>query len=87
MIEVETEAEKDFCITLPAPSAVKTVKFHSGQAGIDRYTAVTVLNKGETKTEITGNHQEETSAGQILRKGDHIRQIAGEMYEAETADN
>ena len=96
MIGVEIEAgegleeeipEGEKCTTLHVPSAVKIVKSRFGQAGIGRYTAVTVLNKGEMKTEIPGNQGEETSAGQVLEKEDHIRVVVIEEIHVETADN
>lgn len=83
------EAQADGkCTTLHVPSAVKIVKSRFGQARIDRYTAVTVLNKGEMKTEIPGNQGEEASAGQILKTEGHIWVVVTEeMLAVEIADN
>ena len=76
------------CTMLHVPSAEKIVKFRFGQAVIGRYTAVTVLNKGEMKTEIPVNQGEETSAGQILKKEGHIRMVVTEeIHAVMTTDN
>ena len=78
----EETQENGKCTTLHVPSAVKIVKFRFSQERIGRYTAVTVLNKGKMKTEIPGNQVEEASAGQILKKEDHIRVVMTEEIHA-----
>ena len=87
VLEEEIQADGK-CTMLHVPSAVKIVKSRFGQARIGRYTAVTVLNKGEMKTEVPGNQGEETSAGQILKKEGHIRVVVTEeIHAVEIADN
>ena len=66
------------CTQLRVPNAVKIVKSRLCQVVIDRYTAVTVLNKGEMMTEIPVNPGEDTSAGQILTKEGHILEVGTE---------
>lgn len=66
--ETQTDGK---CTTLDALSAVKIVKSRFGQARTGPSTAVAVLNKGEMKTAISGNQEEEISAGQILKEEIH----------------
>lgn len=75
MVGEETQGDGK-CTEQDVGSVVKIAKFRFGQVVTGRYTAVTVLKKEETKMVTFGD-----------QKGDHIHQIAGEMHEAETADN
>ena len=77
------------CTRLHVPSAGKIVKFHFGQAAIGRYTAVTVLKKGEMKMVISENQVTETLEDQNLKKDDHTRRIVAtkEMRASMTMDS
>lgn len=76
----EETLEGEKCTTLPAPSAERIVRFRFGQMKTGRSTVATVLKKGETKTEIPENQEEETSEG-------HIRVVATEeIHAVMTAD-
>ena len=58
----------DGCMMRYVITAETTVRFRFNPEMGNQFTAATVLNKGEMKTEIPGNQGEETSAGKILKK-------------------
>ena len=88
LMVVEVTLADGKCTMLHVPSAEKIVKFRFSQAVIGQYTVVTVLKKGEVKTEIPENQGEETSAGQILKKEGHIREVVTEeIHAVMTTDN
>lgn len=75
VVAQETSADAK-CTGQLVPSAVKTVKYLSGQTVTGRYTAVTVLKKEETKAEIPDVQITEVTEEGILRKDEHTHRIA-----------